>query len=182
VALFEPGIAGKLAKVQMSFDSGKTVVLLECVCMDINKASAEELERAFQVDGLRARYIVDERDKLGGFKSWDDVKKVPGFEDKMVENLQSAGLTIGKREARESTDKAHVSQAAGRDNSRDLNKASAEELERVSQIDGERARYLVEARNRVGGFKSWDDLKREAVSFEDGMVERLQKAGFTLKQ
>lgn len=44
------------------------------------------------------------------------------------------------------------------------------------------ARYLVEARSRVGGFKSWDDLKREAVSFEDGMVERLQKAGFTLKQ
>ena len=107
--------------------------------MDVNKASADELERAFQVDGLRARYIVEERDKLGGFKSWDDVKKVPGFEDKMVENLQTAGLTIGKPESRESTEKGHVSQRPGGDSSRDLNKASAEELERVSQIDGERA-------------------------------------------
>jgi DNA uptake protein ComE-like DNA-binding protein len=150
--------------------------------MDINKASAEDLERAFQVDGTRARYIVEERDKLGGFESWDDVKKVPGFEDKMVENLQAAGLTIGKAERRQSTTERASGHSAGASTSHNLNGATAEDLEQVSQLDGERARYLVEARNRIGGFKSWDDVKREAVSFEDRMVERLQDAGFTLDE
>jgi len=44
----------------------------------------------------------------------------------------------------------------------------------------ESARYLIEARNRLGGFKSWDEVKREALSFEDGMVEHLKDAGFRI--
>ena len=154
--------------------------------MDINKASAEQLESAFQVDGVRARYIVERRDKLGPFHSWEDVKQVPGFEDKMVENLQSAGLTIGKGETPPSHEQAsserEMQASAGRSHSNQLNinSASAEELERVSQLDGERARYLIEARDRIGGFKSWDDVKREAPSFEEGMVDRLKGSGFRI--
>jgi hypothetical protein len=52
--------------------------------MDINKASAEQLEQAFQVDGTRARYLVERRNAMGGFQSWEDVKRVPGFEDKII--------------------------------------------------------------------------------------------------
>ncbi len=44
-------------------------------------------------------------------------------------------------------------------------------------MDGQRAQYLTDARKRIGGFKSWDDVKREATSFDDGMVENLQRAG-----
>ncbi len=69
--------------------------------MDINKATAEQLESAFQVDGTRARYLIEHRNKSGRFRSWDEVKQVPGFEDKMVENLQHAGLTIGDEETSE---------------------------------------------------------------------------------
>ncbi len=65
---------------------------------DINRASAEELETAFEVDGTRARYIVDYREKHGPFRNWEDVKQVPGFEDRMVENLQAAGLTLSEQE------------------------------------------------------------------------------------
>jgi competence ComEA-like helix-hairpin-helix protein len=144
--------------------------------MDINKASAEELENAFQVDGVRARYIVEHRNKIGPFQRWDDVKQVPGFEDKMVENLQAAGLTLQparKDEPSHSSRKTHA-------RSMDLNSASAEDLEAVAQIDGERARYLIEARSRLGGFKSWEEVKREAPSFEDGMIANLQEAGFRI--
>jgi DNA uptake protein ComE-like DNA-binding protein len=72
--------------------------------------------------------------------------------------------------------------SAGRSHSKqlNLNSASAEELERVSQIDGERARYLIEARDRIGGFRSWEDVKREAPSFEAGMVDRLKQADFRI--
>lgn len=47
-------------------------------------------------------------------------------------------------------------------------------------MDGIRAQYLIEARNRVGGFRSWEQLKQEAPSFEEGMVQNLQQAGATL--
>jgi DNA uptake protein ComE-like DNA-binding protein len=132
--------------------------------MDINKASAEQLESAFQVDGTRARYLVEHRRKSGPFKNWDEVKQVPGFEDKMVENLLEAGLTIG----------------ATTDKGLDVNAASIEDLESVFQMDGERARYLIETRNRLGGFESWEQLKEEAPSFAEGMVQNLQQTGATI--
>jgi len=68
--------------------------------MDINKASAEELGKAFQVDGTRARYIVEHRQKQGSFKSWEDVKQVPGFEDKMVDSA-APSLIVTREEATE---------------------------------------------------------------------------------
>jgi DNA uptake protein ComE-like DNA-binding protein len=65
---------------------------------DINDATREELKDAFQVDGVRAEYIIRKRDELGGFESWEQFKReVPGFEDKMVENLEQAGLTLSPR-------------------------------------------------------------------------------------
>jgi hypothetical protein len=40
----------------------------------------------------------------------------------------------------------------------DLNRASAEELALVPQINGELARRLVETRTRLGGFRSWAEV------------------------
>ena len=170
--------------------------------LNINSASREELQQAFEVDGQRAEYIVQKRNELGGFESWEQFKKVvPGFEDKMVENLERAGVTLGgrhskatgSREADSSTgNESH--QKNGRQHSiaqpnreakssaRDINEASEEDLQRVFQIDGERAHYLVQKRNEMGGFQSWDDIKREVPSFEDKMIENLEKAGFRLNR
>ena len=147
--------------------------------MDINKASAEELENAFQVDGTRAGYLIERRRKQGPFRSWEDVKQVPGFEDRMIENLRAAGLTIGSEGESHATGERR-SEDTGRSGGLDINSASAEELQRVFQMDGTRARYLIESRNRIGGFRSWDDIKREAPSFDDGMIENLRKAGARL--
>jgi DNA uptake protein ComE-like DNA-binding protein len=156
--------------------------------MDINKATKEQLENAFQVDGTRAEYLVDYRSRSGGFKSWDEVKQVPGFEHKMVENLRRAGLTIGSegngQTARERSETQESrSTSAGTKSSRsnlDINSASAEQLESVFEMDGERARYLIQTRDRLGGFESWDQVKREAPSFDDGMIRNLQQAGATI--
>jgi DNA uptake protein ComE-like DNA-binding protein len=65
--------------------------------------------------------------------------------------------------------------------SRDLNSATVEELRLVAGIDGARARYLVERRQRAGGFRSWEEV-RQVPSSESGMVERLQESGFTLDE
>lgn len=65
--------------------------------MDINQASRQQLEQAFQVSTERAEHILRKRDELGGFASWEQLKQsVPGIDDKTVANLQDAGLTLGK--------------------------------------------------------------------------------------
>ena len=147
--------------------------------MNLNNASAEQLEEAFQVDGTRARYLIEQRNKLGSFTSWEQVKQVPGFEDKMVENLRNAGLTIGTGSR---GDGDCCARTGRRENSRsgrgfDLNSASAEDLDRVFQIDGERASYLLDARKRLGKFTSWEQVKSEVPSFDDGMIENLKNSG-----
>jgi DNA uptake protein ComE-like DNA-binding protein len=157
---------------------------------------AAKLQEAFQVDGQRAEYIVRKREELGGFESWDQFKQVvPGFEDKMVENLESAGLTLNarseshtnrrpeahSRSRSEGSEHANNSQHSNSSKLRDINEASAEELRRAFQVDGERAEYLVRKRQQLGGFSSWDQIKTEVPSFEDKMIRHLEEAGFTLK-
>jgi competence protein ComEA len=164
----------------VTFRAGERAAVSNRVLMDINKATAEELEKAFQVDGTRAGYLIERRNKQGPFRTLDDVKQVPGFEDRMVENLRAAGLTLGSDRSEPNQRGGESSEGRGRSGELDINSASAEELERVFQMDGTRARYLIDTRNRIGGFRSWDDLKREAPSFDDGMIENLRKAGARL--
>lgn len=159
--------------------------------MDINKANPQELQEAFQVDGQRAEYIVHKREELGGFTSWEQFKQVvPGFEDKMVENLQHAGLTLNARSgqrqdhARETShsSKQHESDRSDANRKRrklDVNRATADQLKEAFQVDGERAEYIVSKRKELGGFKSWEQFKEVVPSFEDKMVENLEDSGFT---
>ena len=127
---------------------------------------------------------MDRREKTGPFRDWEDVKEVPGFDDKMVENLRAAGLTVGRSQPSGAgkSDRTSAPESSGRRNDRSLNvnTASAEDLEKVFQLDGERARYFIDARNRIGRFKSWEQIKEEVPSFEDGMIENLKEAGATI--
>ncbi|HUO59389.1 MAG TPA: helix-hairpin-helix domain-containing protein [Candidatus Acidoferrales bacterium] len=59
--------------------------------VDLNTANQQQLE---QVGGLgpdRAKRIIQSRP----LKSWEDVKKIEGFSDKLVEDLRQAGARIG---------------------------------------------------------------------------------------
>jgi DNA uptake protein ComE-like DNA-binding protein len=65
--------------------------------VDINQATIWALESAFH-SGKRARQILNTREVLGDFKSWNDVKeKLPGIDDDMIRGLQQAGVTVGSR-------------------------------------------------------------------------------------
>jgi DNA uptake protein ComE-like DNA-binding protein len=59
--------------------------------VDLNSASEEELENVGGLGRERARRIVQNRP----FRSWDEVKRIEGFSDKLVADLQNAGATIG---------------------------------------------------------------------------------------
>jgi len=59
--------------------------------IDLNRASAEELDRVGGLGQERARRIIESRP----FRSWDDLKRVEGFSDKLVDDLRTAGAALG---------------------------------------------------------------------------------------
>ncbi len=59
--------------------------------IDLNSASEQDLARVGGIGQERARRIVDARP----FRSWDDLKRVEGFSDTLVNDLRQAGATLG---------------------------------------------------------------------------------------
>ena len=47
--------------------------------LDLNHATAEDLAQLPGVGPGLAKALVDERTRLGGYKSWDEVDRVPGI-------------------------------------------------------------------------------------------------------
>jgi hypothetical protein len=107
--------------------------------MDINAASAEELQRAFEVDAGCARFIIEKRDQLGGFKNWEQIIEiVPGIEGKMAANLQGVQdptLRCRQEARRECDTSGHKSTIARKTNLH-------EQQDQVCQIDAEHADYF----------------------------------------
>ena len=72
--------------------------------IDLNRASAQEIAEADipQVSLERANDLVEYREENGPFQSWDDVKRVPGFSQGMIDNLRQSGVTLGGTRPEES--------------------------------------------------------------------------------
>ncbi|MFL9609079.1 ComEA family DNA-binding protein [Methylobacillus sp. Pita2] len=63
--------------------------------VDLNTASAVELESVKGIGPAKAQAIVDYRKTNGNFKSVDDLGNVKGFGKKSVDNLRGE-LSVGK--------------------------------------------------------------------------------------
>ncbi|OGN30395.1 MAG: hypothetical protein A3I92_02050 [Candidatus Yanofskybacteria bacterium RIFCSPLOWO2_02_FULL_43_10b] len=57
-----------------------------------------------------------------------------------------------------------------------LNTVSVEELKGIQGLGEEKARQLVNYREKNGPFESWEDLS-DIPGFSDGLIEALKKAG-----
>ena len=64
--------------------------------VNLNTASRDELERVPQIGKERADELVRRRP----FSAWEDVKRVPGFEGGMVENLRQSGVELQQSDKR----------------------------------------------------------------------------------
>jgi len=62
--------------------------------INVNTASASELASLKGIGEVKARAIVEHREKNGPFKSVDALKDVPGIGDKMLEALRPQ-VTVG---------------------------------------------------------------------------------------
>lgn len=60
--------------------------------VDLNSASADELEHVGGLGHEKAEKIVEKRP----IRSWDDLKNIEGFDDSFIEDLKQAGVTLGE--------------------------------------------------------------------------------------
>ena len=58
--------------------------------VNLNKASTEQLEKIGGLGRERAERIVRQRP----FQNWDDLKRIEGFSDKLVDDLKNSGATL----------------------------------------------------------------------------------------
>jgi competence ComEA-like helix-hairpin-helix protein len=72
--------------------AGETGAIGNAENVDLNRASQQDLQRVGGIGEERAKRIVENRP----FQSWEDLKKVEGFNDKLVEDLKNSGATLGR--------------------------------------------------------------------------------------
>jgi DNA uptake protein ComE-like DNA-binding protein len=58
--------------------------------VNLNKAKAEQLEKVGGLGRERAERIVRQRP----FEKWEDLKRIDGFSDKLVNDLKNSGATL----------------------------------------------------------------------------------------
>ena len=67
--------------------------------IDLNTASEQELSGIQGFGHDNAKKIIDYREQHGQFKSWEDVKNVPGVSGGMLDTLKRQGCTVGGKAA-----------------------------------------------------------------------------------
>lgn len=76
--------------------AGLGVVAPPALAVDINQATAAQLEGVRGIGPRTAEIIVRERERGGSFQSLDDLsERVRGIGQKKAQALQAAGLTVG---------------------------------------------------------------------------------------
>lgn len=118
--------------------------------LDVNTASAAELEALPGVGPVRAQAIVDHRAAHGPFDDLDDLDDVPGIGPATLANL---GPLI-------SLDAAEVPARATSVHAVDINTASEDELVQLPGIGPAKAQVIVADRAENGPYGSCDDLTR----------------------
>lgn len=67
--------------------------------VDVNKASAADLDGVKGIGPTTSKAIIDERKKGGEFKSWDDlISRVKGIGESKAASLSKEGLTVNGAE------------------------------------------------------------------------------------
>ena len=67
--------------------------------LDLNTVNEQELAGIQGVGRDNAKKIVDHRNMNGQFKSWEDLKRIPGMPGTILDTLRRQGWTVGGKAA-----------------------------------------------------------------------------------
>ncbi len=64
---------------------------------ELNRASVQDLEQIEGIGHQHAEEIVNFREEHGGFKNVEELKKIPGFNNEMLEHVKSGSEENAER-------------------------------------------------------------------------------------
>ncbi len=69
--------------------------------IDINAASEQELASMEMIGPKRAKDLIKYRNQNGPFEDWSDLLNIQGFDEKLVDDIENSGATLGTEAAEE---------------------------------------------------------------------------------
>jgi len=66
---------------------------------DLNTATEQQLASIQGLNRDQAKKLIEFRNQNGTFNSWEDLKRVPGIQGTMLDNLKRQGITVNGRAA-----------------------------------------------------------------------------------
>jgi competence protein ComEA len=145
----------------------------QTLLININKAPLEELYSLNGIGEIKARAIIDYREAHDGFKTLEEIIKVPGIgmstfqkirERITTGNEDSLNMEIKDRKSQPSpvTETSHIGEETqipvSPSGKVDINTAGIEELMTLEQIGEVKAQRILNYRIRYGPFHSANDL------------------------
>ena len=67
--------------------------------LDLNTATDQELSGIQGIGKDHAKKIIEYRNQNGPFKSWEDLKRIPGMPGNMMDTLKRQGFSVGGKAA-----------------------------------------------------------------------------------
>ncbi|MBD3864234.1 ComEA family DNA-binding protein [Olleya marilimosa] len=130
---------------QTNFKTGYSkTVKTEAQKLDLNSATAIQLQKVYGVGPSYSERIIKFRNKINGFHSFIELQQVYGLTPEVIQNIK-ADFTLKTPRA--------ITKIA-------LNTATKEQLVTIKYIDYEIAHNIIEERTLRDGFKSIDELTK----------------------
>ncbi len=132
---------------------------------DINTATVEDFDAVPGIGKTRAQAIIQYRDRMGGFKSLEQVKDIAGVGKKMFALLENNFFVEEETPARaadgypDQAPPAAPQQTSSAHGFVNINTASVQQLCTLEGIGETLAQRIIEYREKYGGFKSIEELK-----------------------
>jgi len=170
-----PGVVGERTAIEVDQPAGSPAWLPDGR-LDLNRASLDELDVLPRIGPVRARAILNYREKQGGLKSLDDLRNVAGIGAKTIEALEdlacvplSADVPLADEAGRPPAveDAPAVTTQPPSEASENLrpervniNTATVEQLTLLWNIGPAKAAEIASWRKRHGPFRHVKDLTR----------------------
>lgn len=140
--------------------------------VNINKADIETLVKLPGIGPIKAKAIIDYREKIGEFKSLDEITKVKGIGKKTMAKIEPYLEIEGDSAEVKSSPSSEGEEAIT--SKININTASLNELTLLPGIGEKKAQAIIEYREETGDFKTKDEIKN-VKGIGDSIYEKMKR-------